>query len=78
MFRVEGGISCPEKVQGPVPKPNSVGCYRQFNSSSLHTQTRRNPLGGDVCSLVDNHDLVPSLSDNSKSQAYSRSPRCDG
>ena len=43
--RVEGGISCSEKVQGPVPKPNSVGCYRQFNSSSQHKQARRNPLG---------------------------------
>ena len=34
--RVEGGISGPETVQGPVPKPNSVGCYRQLNSSSHH------------------------------------------
>ena len=43
--RVEGSISLPEKVQGPVPKPNSVGCCRQLNSSSLHKQTRRNSLG---------------------------------
>ena len=35
------------------------------NSSSLHKQkTRRNPLAGDVCSPVENHDLVPSLQDN--------------
>ena len=61
-----------------MPKPNSLGCYRQLNSSSLHKQTRRNPLGGDVCSPVENHDLVPSLSDNSKSQAHSRLPECDG
>ena len=59
------GISGPEKVQGPVPKPNSVGCYRQLNSSSLHKQTRRKLLGGDVCSPVENHDLVLSLPDNS-------------
>ena len=64
--RVEGSISCSKKVQGPVPKPNSVGCY----SSSLHT--RRNLLGGDVCSSVENHDLVPSLPDNIKSQAHSK------
>ena len=76
--RVEGGISGSEKVQGPVPKPNCVGCYRQLNSSNLHKQTRKNPLGGDVCSPVENHDLVPSLPDNSKSQAHSRLPQCDG
>ena len=76
--RVEGGFSGPSKVQGPVPKPNSVGCHRQINSSSLHKQTRMNPLGGDVSSPVENHDLVPSLPDNPKSRAYSRVPQCDG
>ena len=29
------------------------------NSSGLHKQSRRNPLGGDACSPVENHDLVP-------------------
>ena len=76
--RVEGGISGPEKLQGPVPKSNSVGCYRQLNSSGLLKQTRRNPLSGHVCSPVENHDLVPSLPDNSKSQAHSRVPESDG
>ena len=31
-----------------------------------------------MCSSVENHDLVPSLPDNSKSQAHSRVPECDG
>ena len=35
---VEGSFSGPEKVQGPVPKPKCVGCYRQPNRSSLHKQ----------------------------------------
>ena len=48
--RVEGGISGPEKVQGPVPKPNSVGCYRQLNGSGLHKQTRTNPIA-EMCAL---------------------------
>ena len=52
-YRAEGGFSGPSKVQEPVPKPNSVGRYRQLNSSILHKQTRRNPLGGDVCSPVE-------------------------
>ena len=59
-------------------KPNSVDCYGQLNSSSLHKQTRRNPLGGDVRSPVEDHDLVPSLPDNIKSQTHSRVSECDG
>ena len=70
-------VSGPEEVQGPVPKQNSVGYYGQLNCGSLHKQTRRNPLGGNVCSPVENHDLVPSLQDSSKSQAQSRVPECD-
>ena len=76
--RAEGGFSGPSKVQGPVSKPNSVGCYGQLNSSSLHKQKRRNPLGRDVRSPVEDHDLVPSLPDNFKSQTHSRVSECDG
>ena len=43
-----------------------------------YIQTRRNPLGGDVCSPVQDHDLVPSLPDNLKSQTHSRVSECDG
>ena len=76
--RAEGGFSGSSKVQGPVSKPNSVSCYRQLNSSSLHKQTRRNSVGGDVRSPVEDHDLVPSLPDNLKSQTNSRVSECDG
>ena len=48
------------------------------NSASLHQQTRRNSLSRDVCSPVEDHDLVPSLPHNIKSQAHSRVPECDG
>ena len=76
--RAEGGFSGPSKVQGPVSKPNSVGCHRQLYSSSLHKQTRRNPLGGEVHSPVEDHDLVPSLPDNIKSDTHSRASEFDG
>ena len=76
--RTEGGFSGPAKFQGPVPKQNSVGCYGQLNSSSLHKQTRRNPLSGDARSPVEDHDLMPSLPDNIKSQPHSRVSECDG
>ena len=58
-------------VQGPVSKSNSVGNYRQPNSGSLHKQTGRNPLSGDVCSPLQNQDLVPSLQNKPTSQAHS-------
>ena len=76
--RIEGGLPGPSRLQGPVPESNSVGCDGQFNSGSLHQQTRRNTLGRDVCSPVEDHDLVPSLSHNIESQAHSRVPECDG
>ena len=76
--RAEGGFSGPPKVQGPVSKPDSAGCYGELNSSSLHKQARRNPLGGNVYSPVENHDLVPSLQNNIKSQTHSRVSECDG
>ena len=74
----EGGFSGPSKVQGPVSKPNSVSCHRQLNSGSLNKQTRRNPLGRGVRSSVEDHDLVPSLPDYTKSRTHSRVSECDG
>ena len=76
--RIEGGLPGPSRLQGPVPEPNSVSCDRQLNSGSLHQQTRRNSLSRDVGSPVEDHDLVPSLPHNIKSQAHSRVPECDG
>ena len=55
-----------------------VGCNGQHNHSGLHKQTRRNSLSRDVRSPVENHDLVPSLPDNLKSQTHSRVSECDG
>ena len=76
--RIEGGLPGPSKLQGPVPEPNSASCNRQLNINSLHKQTRRNSLSRDVCSPVEDHDLVPSLSHNIESQTHSRVPECDG
>ena len=76
--RAEGGFSGPSKVQGPVSKPNSVSCHRQLNSGSLYKQTRRNPLSRDVRSPVEDHAVVPSLPDYTKSQTHSRVSECDG
>ena len=76
--RIEGSLPGPSRLQGPVPEPNSVSCYRQLNSGSLHQQTRRNTLSRDVRSPVEDHDLVPSLPHNIESQAHSRVPECDG
>ena len=76
--RVEGSFSGPLKFQGPVPKPNSVGCNGQLNSGGLHKRTRRNSLSRDVVSLVEDHDLVPSYPDKVENQTHPRVSECDG
>ena len=76
--RIEGGLPGPSRLQGPVPEPNSASCDGQLNSGSLHQQTRRNSLSRNVCSPVEDHDLVPSLPQNIESQAHPRVPECDG
>ena len=70
--RVEGGITGLSKFQGPVSEPNCASCNGQLNSGSLHKQTGRNSLSRDVCTPVEDQDLVPSLSHNFKSQTHSR------
>ena len=76
--RVEGNLPGPSKLQGPMPGPNSASCNGQLNGGSLHKQTRRNSLSRDVRSRVEDHDMVPSLSYNIKSQTHSRVFECDG
>ena len=76
--RIEGSLPGPSKLQGPVPEPNSASCNGQLNSGSLHKQKRRNSLSRDVCSPVEDHDMVSSLSHNIKSQTHSRVSECDG
>ena len=76
--RIEGSLTGPSRLQGPVPEPNSASCDRQLNSGSLHQQTRWNSLSRDVCSPVEDYDLVPSLPHNIESQAHPRVPECDG
>ena len=66
--RIEGGLPGPSRLQGPVPVETD-------NSGNLHQQTRRNSLSRNVCSTVEDHDLVPH---NIESQAHSRVPECDG
>ena len=57
----------------------SVSCNRQLNSGSLHKQARRNSLSRDVCTPLEEHDMVPSFSHNIESQTHPRvSSECDG
>ena len=53
-------------------KPNGVGCNGQLNSSSLHQQTRKNPLGRDVCSPVEDHDLCHRYQITLKPDTFTR------
>ena len=76
--RIEGGRTGPLSVQGPLSEANSSSRRGQLNSGSLHKQTRRKSLSGDVCAPVEDHDMVPSLSHNIESQTHSRLSQCDG
>ena len=76
--RAEGCLSGPKTLQRPVSGPNSASCDGQLNCGSLHKQTRRNTLSRNVCSPVEDHDVVPSLPHNSESQTHSRVSECDG
>ena len=76
--RIEDGLTGPSKVQRPVPEPNSSSCNGQLNGGSLHKQTRRKSLSGNVSSPVEDHDMVSLLSHNIKSQTHPRMSECDG
>ena len=49
--RAEGGFSGPSKVQGPVSKTNSVGCYRQLNSRA-YINKQRGTDSAEMCALL--------------------------
>ena len=70
-------FSGPKRVPGVVSESDSVDSSRHLNCGSLHKQIRRNPASRDVCSPVENHDLVPSLQNNPTGQSHSRLPKCD-
>ena len=77
-LRIKSCLSGPETLQRPVSGPNRASCDGQLNCGGLHKQTRGNTLSGDVCTPVENHDLVPSFSHHIESQAHSRVSECDG
>ena len=76
--RVECSLTGPSKCQGPVSESNFASYNGPLNSGSIHKQTGRNSLSGHVCTAVEDHDMVPSLSHNIKSQTHSRMSDFDG
>ena len=48
------------------------------DNSTVVAYINKEELSRDVCSLVEDHDLVPSLSHNIESQTHSRVSECDG
>ena len=49
--RIEGGLPGPSRLQGPVPKSNSVSCDGQLNSGSLHQQ-QGGTHSAEMCALL--------------------------
>ena len=58
-------------------RQNSPGSNRQYYSSSLHKQGRRNEVGPTVCPTVENLDLVFPATSDSKSSTHPRPFKCD-
>ena len=59
--RVEGGLTGPSKLQGPVPGPNSSSCNINSTVVAYINKQGGNSLSRDVRSPVEDHDLVPPL-----------------
>ena len=70
----------PQSLDNLLPWTEAIAAHLDWwqNPSNVMTGARGNTLGRDVCSPVEDHDLVPSLSHNIESQAHSRVPECDG
>ena len=61
-----------------MSKPNGIGCNGQLNSGSLHQQTRRNTLSGDVRSPVEDYDLYHHYQLTLKARHILRLSECHG
>ena len=75
--RTESSFLSLERVPRSLCRKNSSSSNRQYYSSSLHKQGRRNEVGPTVCPTVENLDLVLPATSNSQSSTYSRPLKCD-
>ena len=66
-----------KRVLRSLCRQNSSGSNRQYYSSSLHKQGRRNEVGPTVCPTVENLDLVFPATSDSKSWTHPRLLKCD-
>ena len=61
-----------KRVSKSLCRQNSSGSNRQYYSSSLHKQGRRNEVGPTVCPTVENLDLVFPATSDAKSSTHPR------
>ena len=66
-----------KRVSKSLCRQNSSGSNRQYYSSNLHKQGRRNEVGPTVCPTVENLDLVFPATSDSKSSTHPRPFKCD-
>ena len=75
--RTKSSFPSIERVPRSLCRKNSSSSNRQYYSSSLHKQGRRNEVGPTVCPTVENLDLVFPATSNSQSSTHSRPLKCD-
>ena len=66
-----------KRVSKSLCRQNSSGSNRQYYSSSLHKQGKRNEVGPTVCPTVENLDLVFPAASDSKTSTHPRPFKCD-
>ena len=75
--RTKSSFPSIERVPRSLCRKNSSSSNRQYYSSILHKQGRRNEVGPTVCPTVENLDLVFPATSNSQSSTHSRPLKCD-
>ena len=75
--RTKSSFPSIERVPRSLCREDSSSSNRQYYSSSLHKQGRRNEVGPTVCPTVENRDLVFPATSNSQSSTHSRPLKCD-
>ena len=73
LSRTKSSLSSTERVPRPLYRQNSSCGNQQHYSSVIHKQGSRHEVGSNVCSTMENLDLVYQTSSNSQSPTHSGS-----
>ena len=76
LFGTKSSLSSHKRVPRPLLRQDSPCSNRQHNSGVVHKQVRRHEVRPNLCSTVENLDLVFQITSDSKSPTHSRPAEC--